>query len=237
MVVDTTPPTSTVSFPTSGTYYNNAGWSAGCNTSPFNVTNSICGTATDPGTYPSGVASVAVSVQSTSGATSGMFWGGSSFNQSSEDQLPAIYSGGDWTLSFPSGNFPADGGYTVRVYATDNDGNVQSPGTAGVVQHRQHRTNGQRAFGDSERPVRLEPDVLRQRAGDADGSRHRRGIGRSLGVVLLLRRFERELHEQHAVGLDRLVYDVERQLRCHLEHTTSGGRSLPDRCDRHGQCR
>ena len=50
VVVDTTPPTSTVSFPTSGTYYNNAGWSAGCNTSPFNVTNSICGTAADPGT-------------------------------------------------------------------------------------------------------------------------------------------------------------------------------------------
>ena len=72
-----------------------------------------------------------MSVQSTSGATSGMFWGGSNFNQSSEDQLPAIYSGGDWTLSFPSGNFPTDGGYTVRVYATDNDGNVQSPGTAG----------------------------------------------------------------------------------------------------------
>ena len=59
-----------------------------------------------------------------------MYWGGSSFNQSSEDQLPATYSGGDWTLSFPAGNFPADGGYTVRVYATDNDGNVQSPGTA-----------------------------------------------------------------------------------------------------------
>ena len=94
MVVDTTAPTTTVAFPTSNAYYNNAAWAAGCNTAPFNVTDSICGTATDPGTYASGVASVAVSVQSTSGSTAGEYWGGSSFNQSSEDKLPAAYSAG-----------------------------------------------------------------------------------------------------------------------------------------------
>jgi hypothetical protein len=130
VIVDTTPPTTSVSFPISGGYYNNAGWTAGCNTSPFNVTDTICGTATDPGSFPSGVASVAVSVQSTSGSTAGEYWGGSSFNQSSEDKLAATYSAGQWTLAFPSGNFPADGSYIVRSYATDNDGNVQSPGTA-----------------------------------------------------------------------------------------------------------
>ena len=111
VVVDTTPPTTTVSFPAPSAYYNNAGWTAGCNIAPFNVTDSICGTATDPGAYPSGVASVAVSVQSTSGATAGDYWGGSSFNQPSEDKLPASYSAGDWTLSFPSSNFPADGSF------------------------------------------------------------------------------------------------------------------------------
>jgi Bacterial Ig-like domain len=134
VVVDTTPPTTTISFPASSAYYNSANWTAGCNTSPFNMTDSICGTATDPGTNASGVASVAVSIQSVSGATAGEYWGGSSFNQSSEDQLPATYSSGDWTLPFPASNFPADGTYIARSYGTDNDGNVQSPGTA-VVFH------------------------------------------------------------------------------------------------------
>jgi hypothetical protein len=130
VVVDTTPPTTTISFPASSAYYSSSSWTAGCNTAPFNVTDSICGTASDPGTYASGVASVAVSVESVSGATAGKYWGGTSFNQSSEDQLPATYSSGDWTLPLPASSFPADGTYIVRSYGTDNDGNVQSPGTA-----------------------------------------------------------------------------------------------------------
>jgi Bacterial Ig-like domain len=129
VVVDTTPPSSTISFPVSSSYYNNSSWSAGCNTSPFNVTGSICGTATDPGSAPSGVASVAVSIEATNGSHAGQYWGGSSFNQSSEDQLAATYSSGDWTFTFPASDFPGDGSYIVRSYATDNDGNVQSPGT------------------------------------------------------------------------------------------------------------
>jgi Bacterial Ig-like domain len=130
VVVDTTPPTTTVTFPASSAYYNNSSWTAGCNIAPFNATDTICGTASDPGTYASGVASVAVSIQSTSGATAGEYWGGSSFNQSGEDKIAATYSSGDWTLPFPAVNFPADGSYIIRVYGTDNDGNVQSPGTA-----------------------------------------------------------------------------------------------------------
>ncbi len=129
VVVNTTAPASVVSFPTSGSYYRNTTWTAGCNTSPFSVTNSICGTATDPGSFPSGVASVAVSIESTSGSTNNKYWGGSSFNQSSEQKFAATYGSGNWTLSFPSGNFTADGSYAVRSYATDHDGNVQSPGT------------------------------------------------------------------------------------------------------------
>ncbi len=136
-------------------FYSNAGWTAGCNTAPFNVTDSICGTATDPGAYASGVASVAVSIQSTSGSTAGEYWGGSSFNQSSEDQLSASYSAGDWTFTFPSSNFPADGSYIVRVYGTDNAGNVQSPGTAVAFHHRQHATDCLRSHRDSERHLWL----------------------------------------------------------------------------------
>jgi hypothetical protein len=130
VVVDTTPPTSMVTFPAQGAYYNNAGWSSACNVAPFNSTNSICGTATDLGAYPSGVASVAVSIESTSGSTSGKYWGGSSFNQSSEVKLAASYSGGNWTLAFPSTDFSSDGSYVVRSYATDSDGNIQSSATS-----------------------------------------------------------------------------------------------------------
>jgi len=130
VIVDTTPPASGVSFPSSGAYYDNAAWSSACDVAPFNVTGSICGTATDPGTYPSGVASVAVSIESTGGTTSGKYWGGSSFNQTSENRLAASYSSGDWTLAFPSPDFPADGSYVVRSYATDADGNIQSPATS-----------------------------------------------------------------------------------------------------------
>jgi hypothetical protein len=126
VIVDTTPPTTTFTFPVSGRFYSSTLWTAGCNTSPFNATDSICGTVNDPGTYPSGVASVAVSVQSTSGSTSGKYWDGSNFDQPAEQTFPATLSGGNWTLSFPASNFPADGTYTVRVYATDNAGNTSS---------------------------------------------------------------------------------------------------------------
>ena len=128
---------------------------------------------------------------------------------------------GDWTLAFPSSNFPADGSYIVRVYGTDNDGNVQSAGHRGCVQHRQHGPDDGGTRCDCERPVRLEPDVLRQRAGDAHRSRNRLRVGRRVGVVLLLRRLERQLHEQHAVDLHRHLDDVERQLRSHMEHTAA----------------
>ena len=126
VIVDTTAPTTTVTFPASGSFYTSAMWTAGCSSSPFNATDSICGTATDPGTYATGVASVAVSVQSTSGFTGGKFWGGSSFNQSSEQTFPATLSGGNWTLPFPASNFLSDGTFTVRAYATDNAGNTSS---------------------------------------------------------------------------------------------------------------
>ena len=130
VIVDTTPPTSTISYPVASAFYNAAGWNSACNVSPFNVTNSICGTATDPGTNPSGVNTMQVSIQSTSGATSGKYWGGSSFNQPTEQKLAAVFIGGNWTYAFLATNFPADGTYTVKSYATDNAGNLQTATTS-----------------------------------------------------------------------------------------------------------
>ena len=131
VIVDTAPPTSTLTFPTSAGPFKASSWTAGCNVAPFNATNTICGTAADVG---SGLSGVAVSIQSTSGTTSGMYWGGSSFNQATETGSAlrtASSSDGfaHWTLSFPAANLP-DGTFTVRVHAIDAAGNNQAATTA-----------------------------------------------------------------------------------------------------------
>ena len=102
----------------------------------------------------SGVASVAVSVQSVSGATAGKYWGGSSFDQSSEDQLPATYSGGDWTLPFPAS--------TSRPTAATSSGSTAPTMTATsslrarpLLPHRQHAADGRGAGSDRQRHLRL----------------------------------------------------------------------------------
>ena len=41
----------------------------------------------------------------------------------------ATIAGGDWEYGFGAAGFPADGNYTVRVRATDDAGNTQSPST------------------------------------------------------------------------------------------------------------
>jgi hypothetical protein len=115
VVVDQTAPTSTISFPAAAPY-NTAGWNGGCATK-------ICGTAQDEA-GGSGLQKVEVSVQ----RGSGNFWNGSAFSTST--QVWNLASGtSNWSYAFPAGNFPADGGYTVSVRATDNAGTVQSPAT------------------------------------------------------------------------------------------------------------
>lgn len=111
--VDATAPTAALTFP-SGTRYNLAGWSAGCGTP---ATGDVCGTAGDVG---SGLASVAVSIRQSSTSN---YWNGSSFGAASETWLTASGSG-SWSYVFAGASFPADGGYTVRVRATDAVGNM-----------------------------------------------------------------------------------------------------------------
>jgi hypothetical protein len=107
---ETVPPVLTVTFPASGGTYRAATWDAGCTPS------GICGTASDPG---SGVADVKVSVRQNFGGN--LYWGGSSFNSSSE----VLFAAGSttWNLAFPSSNL-ADGAYTVHVRARDNVNNT-----------------------------------------------------------------------------------------------------------------
>jgi hypothetical protein len=116
VIVDTIPPTSTITFPGSGPY-NAAAWDAGCS-------SSICGTASDTG--GSGLQEVEVSIR----RASGNYWNGSTSMFDSASQVWNLATGtSTWDYAFPSTNFPADDEYTVEVRATDNASNVQSPTT------------------------------------------------------------------------------------------------------------
>ena len=116
-IVDTAAPSSATSFPAASGEYNVAGWNAGCPTS------GLCGTYGD-GPAGSGVDTVQVSIRRDS---TGLYWNGASFSAGSETWANTALASGDWSRAFPASSFPADGDYTVRVRATDEAGNVQTP--------------------------------------------------------------------------------------------------------------
>jgi Bacterial Ig domain/Bacterial Ig-like domain/Chitobiase/beta-hexosaminidase C-terminal domain len=111
--LDNTDPASTVTFPASTGTYTTAGWNAGCGTSGY------CGTYSDDS--GSGVSQVEVSIRQ----GSGNYWDGSGFSSGTEVWNAASLAGGDWSLAFPAGSFPADGDFTLRVRAADVAGNVE----------------------------------------------------------------------------------------------------------------
>ena len=116
-LVDTTAPGSTTSFPAPAGEYDTAGWNAGC------ATSGLCGTYSDG--VGSGVQTVEVSIR----RGSGNYWDGSAFSSATEDWNAAALSAGDWSYALDAADFPADGSYTVRVRATDDAGNVETPST------------------------------------------------------------------------------------------------------------
>ncbi len=115
VTVDAVAPTSSITFPVSGSAYTESGYAAGCGTAS---TGDVCGTADDSG---SGIASVRVSIQQGTGS----YWDGAGFNSASEVLLSATGTT-SWSYAFAPANFPTDGSYTLRVRATDNTGNVGS---------------------------------------------------------------------------------------------------------------
>ena len=114
-VYDNTKPSSTVTFPAGNTSYTTATWNAGC------ASAGVCGTASDAA---SGVQSVGVSIR----RGSGNYWNGTSFSSTTEVFLTATGTTA-WSFSFPASNFPAAANYRIRVRATDNAGNTESPST------------------------------------------------------------------------------------------------------------
>ena len=117
-LVDTTAPISTTAFPAASGEYNVAGWDAGC------ATSGLCGTYSDGS--GSGVDQLQVSIRRVS---TGLYWSGAAFSSASEVLLNAGLSAGSWTRAFPASSFPADGDYTISVFATDDVGNAETPST------------------------------------------------------------------------------------------------------------
>src|SRR5262245_32982746 len=114
VTVDTTPPVTTITFPASGGAYTNAQWTSGCAGGA-----GICGTASDA---LSALSTVRVSVRR---ASTGLYWNGSSFASATEVLLTPTGTTA-WRLAFAATSFPAEGGYSARVVATDSVGNAGS---------------------------------------------------------------------------------------------------------------
>lgn len=111
VTVDNTAPAVSISFPVDGTTYTSSTW-----------TPTITGTANDP---TSGISSTAVAVENT---TTGEWWGGTSFNQSSADYLAASGTT-SWTYTLALSNLTTGDSYSVVAQATDGAGNVGTSST------------------------------------------------------------------------------------------------------------
>ncbi len=107
--IDTTAPSSTISFPAAAGIYRTATW------------NDFSGSASDTG--GAALANVQISIQRVS---SSLYWNGSAFADAVENWRPATGTA-SWSLAFAVSNFPADGDYMIRVRATDTATNVQTP--------------------------------------------------------------------------------------------------------------
>jgi len=117
VTADTTAPTSTISFPSAGAFYNATGYTAGCTAG----TDEVCGSAADSGSPSSGVNKVQVAIQRSSDS---LYWNGStwvagiSWNDASGTT--------SWSYAFAVGNLTNGAAYTVSSRATDNAVNVQT---------------------------------------------------------------------------------------------------------------
>src|SRR5213079_1964889 len=112
--IDNTPPTSSVSFPADGAKLNAAGYKAGCSTASI---DDVCGSASDSG--GAGLDKVDVRIQR---ASDSKYWDGSSW------QVGIAWNLASGTTSWSYAFSPGQDVYTVISRATDQAGNVETPG-------------------------------------------------------------------------------------------------------------
>jgi hypothetical protein len=117
VVTDTTAPTSSITFPADSGSYNASGWAAGCTAA------GICGTASDPGTSPSGLNKVRVSIQRSSDSK---YWDGSGWTTSASAVWNDATGTSTWSYALAASNLSNNVVYTVQSQAIDNANNTQS---------------------------------------------------------------------------------------------------------------
>ncbi|MGD0084891.1 MAG: putative Ig domain-containing protein [Acidimicrobiales bacterium] len=110
--VDTMAPSASITFPVSGSAYdaNSGSW-----------TGVITGSASD---VVSGVGSVKVSVQQSSGSSSCWTGRGSTFTAACPNYVPVTTGTTNWSLTFAASNLNNGDSYTVVAQATDGAGNT-----------------------------------------------------------------------------------------------------------------
>jgi hypothetical protein len=117
---NTSPPTVTVSYPVTSTTYGT------------NWTGAITGTANATATGATITSGDQVAVKNT---TTGLWWGGSSFNQSSQTYVAVTSGTTSWSLTFGAGNLVSGDSYSVVAKATDSYGNVGTSSTTTFTYH------------------------------------------------------------------------------------------------------
>jgi hypothetical protein len=121
-LVDLTAPVAKINFPAEGGLYSASAYNEGCSGGA-----GLCGKAKDQ----HGVASVAVSIRK----GSGNWWGGSSFNKTSETFVAATVEGAgtsEASWRYPL-SLPADGTYVVHARASDVAGNTTPAESQGAA--------------------------------------------------------------------------------------------------------
>ena len=109
--VDGSSPTTIQTFPLDNGSYQTGTWNGNC------APSGICGTVTDGG---SGVAQVNVSIKD---RTTGKYWGGTAFDQSTQTFNAASVAGNNWHYALDESQLTSPHAYLVEIYAVDNVGN------------------------------------------------------------------------------------------------------------------
>ena len=113
-IYNTSAPTVAVTYPVSGATYG-ANWNG-----------AITGTATATAPGATITSGDQVAVKNT---TSGLWWGGSSFNQSSQTYVAVTSGTTSWSLTFGAGNLVTGDSYSVVAQATDSASNIGTSST------------------------------------------------------------------------------------------------------------
>ncbi len=111
--VDGATPATTATFPLNNGSYGPGTWNGVC------APSGVCGTVSD--SSGSGVAQVKVSIKD---RTTGMYWGGTAFDQASQTFNTAALAGTNWDYALSESDLTAPHSYVVEVYSVDNVGNA-----------------------------------------------------------------------------------------------------------------